>query len=247
VRDRVGRTRSAGFCQLALRTNAAVGVLCELSATWVRPSRMRSMVSLPALTIGSQPMIRSAAGHADAGGADVLLVFADQHMAPGGAALLGQTARILRDDALALDMRRHAEQLADGDDAGTADARHDDAPDLAGRRGQRPRGRFGQRPSSNGDKALSLAFFFSCPPSTVTKLGQKPLRQDMSLLQVDWLIWRLRPNSVSSGSTLMQLDCTPQSPQPSQTSSLMTTRLAGSTIARACAGGASRWRRSGRR
>jgi hypothetical protein len=40
---------------------------------------------------------------------------------------------------------------------------------------------------------------------------------------------RLRPNSVSSGSTLRQLLCTLQSPQPSQTSSLMTTRLAGST------------------
>jgi hypothetical protein len=49
------------------------------------------------------------------------------------------------------------------------------------------------------------------------------------LLQVLWLILRLRPNSVSSGSTLRQLDITPQSPQPSHTSSLMTTRLAGST------------------
>jgi hypothetical protein len=61
----------------------------------------------------------------------------------------------------------------------------------------------------------------------VTKLGQKPLRQEKSRLQVFWLILRLRPNSVSAGSTDRQLLCTEQSPQPSQTSSLMTTRLSG--------------------
>ncbi len=37
-------------------------------------------------------------------------------------------------------------------------------------------------------------------PSTVTKLGQKPLRQEKSLLQDDRLICRLRPNGVSFGS-----------------------------------------------
>jgi len=59
------------------------------------------------------------------------------------------------------------------------------------------------------------------PPSIVTKLGQKPLRQEKSLLQVDRLIRRLRPNGVSLGSTLRQFDSIEQSPQPSQTSSLM--------------------------
>ncbi len=39
---------------------------------------------------------------------------------------------------------------------------------------------------------------------------------------------RLRPNSVSTGATDTQFDWMPQSPQPSQTSSLMTTRLGGS-------------------
>jgi hypothetical protein len=48
------------------------------------------------------------------------------------------------------------------------------------------------------------------------------------LLQDDWLMARLRPNSVSSGSTDRQLDFTLQSPQPSHTISLITTRLAGS-------------------
>src|SRR5512135_670092 len=70
--------------------------------------------------------------------------------------------------------------------------------------------------------------FLSRPPSTVTKLGQKPFTQEKSLLQVDWLILRLRPYSVSSGSTDRQFDLTLQSPQPSQTISLITARLAGS-------------------
>ena len=48
------------------------------------------------------------------------------------------------------------------------------------------------------------------------------------MLQDDWWIWVLRPNSVSTGCTLRQFDFTPQSPQPSHTASLMTTRMAGS-------------------
>src|SRR5438105_4902414 len=63
-------------------------------------------------------------------------------------------------------------------------------------------------PSSTGAEPLLFDFFLSWLPSTVTKLGQKPLRQLMSLLQVLWLIVRLRPNSVSSGSTDRQLLCT---------------------------------------
>ncbi len=34
------------------------------------------------------------------------------------------------------------------------------------------------------------------------------------MLQTDWLIWRLRPNAVSLGSSAIQFDCSPQSPQP---------------------------------
>ena len=43
-------------------------------------------------------------------------------------------------------------------------------------------------------------------------------------MQVDWLILRLRPNSVLSGSTETQLEVFEQSPQPSQTRWLMKTR-----------------------
>ena len=73
--------------------------------------------------------------------------------------------------------------------------------------------------------AVALRIF---APWTVTKEGQKPLMQEKSLLQFDWSILRLRPNSVSIGCTATQFDFTPQSPQPSQTRSLMMTRLSGS-------------------
>ncbi|MNY26324.1 hypothetical protein D3C86_1601650 [compost metagenome] len=65
-------------------------------------------------------------------------------------------------------------------------------------------------------------------PSAVTKDGQKPFRHEKSLLHDDWLIWRLVPSSVSSGSTDRQFDLTEQSPQPSHTASLMKARRAGS-------------------
>ena len=82
----------------------------------------------------------------------------------------------------------------------------------------------------------------------MTKLGQKPLRQEKSLLQADWSMARLRPNSVSTGTTDRQFDCTRQSPQPSQTCSLMNDAPAPDRAScRACGGGAFRRRRSGRR
>jgi hypothetical protein len=52
--------------------------------------------------------------------------------------------------------------------------------------------------------------------------------QEKSLLQFDWSIRRLRPSSVSSGCTETQLEACEQSPQPSQTRSLMKTRFGGS-------------------
>ena len=48
------------------------------------------------------------------------------------------------------------------------------------------------------------------------------------MLQLDWSMVRLRPNSVSSGLTETQFESREQSPQPSQTASLMKTRLGGS-------------------
>ena len=114
-------------------------------------------------------------GGVDLGGEDGLRPVGDLDVAPGGAALLRQAAGVLRDHALAFEVRGHAEQLADGDDAGAADAADDDAPGGLGQR----QGRLGQR-RHRRQVALAVCFFgfFSCPPSTVTKLGQKPLTQE---------------------------------------------------------------------
>ncbi|MGO4834752.1 hypothetical protein AB4144_21085, partial [Rhizobiaceae sp. 2RAB30] len=43
-------------------------------------------------------------------------------------------------------------------------------------------------------------------------------------MQLAWSIARLRPNSVSTGTTERQFDCTEQSPHPSHTRSLMKMR-----------------------
>src|SRR3954469_1088700 len=89
-------------------------------------------------------------------------------------------------------------------------------------------GNVGSGGSGKSAGTTAPAPFFKVAPSTVTNDGQKPCTQEKSLFQLDWSIVRLRPNSVSSGCTETQFDLTPQSPQPSQTSSLMMTRLAGS-------------------
>ena len=47
--------------------------------------------------------------HADARGADRLLVVGNQHMTPSCAAFLRQTGRVLRDDAFAFDVRSHSQ------------------------------------------------------------------------------------------------------------------------------------------
>ena len=65
----------------------------------------------------------------------------DADMAHHRAALLREAGHVEHGDALAFEMRRHAEQRADRDDAGAADAGDQDAVRL-GERGQR---RLGQR------------------------------------------------------------------------------------------------------
>ena len=189
---------------------------------------MRESASRLAVTIWSQPITRSALAGADAGRVQVGLACRPGARAtsPGRPSAPGRSCRapIAPLPSTCAAMRQ---DLADGDHAGAADAGDQDAVRV--RRSSAAPARAG---AAGGASVawLTPAFFgfFSVPPSTVTKLGQKPLTHEKSLLQDDWLIWRLRPNSVSSGSTDRQFDCTEQSPQPSQTASLMTTRLAGS-------------------
>src|ERR1700688_3547544 len=86
----------------------------------------------------------------------------------------------------------------------------------------------GRAPSAKPPASIAPGRLRKLPPSTVTKLGQKPLRQEKSLLQLDWSIARFLPNSVSTGTTDRQFEVAEQSPHPSQTRSLMTTRRGGS-------------------
>src|SRR3546814_1364571 len=55
--------------------------------------------------------------------------------------------------------------------------------------------------SSAAPSPLTACCLRMLPPWTVTKLGQKPFTQEKSLLQDDWSMARLRPNSVSTGTT----------------------------------------------
>jgi len=60
-----------------------------------------------------------------------------------------------------------------------------------------------------------------------TNAGQSPSRQERSRLQLCWSIVVFRPNAVSIGCTDRQFETRAQSPQPSQTRWLITTRVGG--------------------
>ncbi len=104
---------------------------------------------------------------------DVLRLVGDADVAVDRAALLREAGHVDDADALAFEMRRHAEHAADGDDAGAADAGDDDAVRLADRRQHR----IGQRGCAS-PSATAPCRFFGLPPCTVTKDGQKPLTQE---------------------------------------------------------------------
>jgi len=96
-----------------------------------------------------------------------------QYMAPGGAALLGQAGRVLGNNALALDVRGHPEQLPDGDDAGAAHPGHHNAISAA-------RGQLGQdrlRKIAQGGRRGRLVFglFLQLAALDRDEAGAKPL------------------------------------------------------------------------
>ena len=219
---------SAGFCQLPFFTNAAVGVLLLFSATRVRPARMRRVVSLEALTMGSQPMIRSAAAMLTRVVRISSCVLATRtwlQVAPPFCANPAESCVTMPLPSMCAAMPSNWPMVITPVPPTPATTMPQGCV-MTGSSGS------GNAPRLSGRHAAVLDddFFLKVPPSTVTKLGQKPLRQLVSLLHVLWLMVRLRPSSVSRGSTDKQLDCTPQSPQPSHTSSLIITRTAGSTM-----------------
>ena len=74
-------------------------------------------------------------------GVNRIRTIGDLDMAPGSAALLSQPACILRYHALAFQMRGHAQQLTDCDDASAANAAHHNAPGFFSQRKHRLRNR----------------------------------------------------------------------------------------------------------
>ena len=97
-----------------------------------------------------------------------------------------KTGEIERRAGLAVDMRGHAKQRADSNDAGAADAGDEDIErhhPAQGGVGVRQIGK--QQPTDRPRRDRPSR---SLPPCTVTKLGQKPSMQEKSLLQFDWSI-----------------------------------------------------------
>ena len=104
-----------------------VGVECHMCSTKLHAQHRFLVSRNDGVATNDQVCI----GRAHPRGANVVRRVADEHMAPGTAAFLRQTRRVLRHDALAFNMRGHAQQLTDGDDACAAHACYDCAPDLA--------------------------------------------------------------------------------------------------------------------
>ena len=140
--------------------------------TRVWPALMApSTFLLPATTL-SPPSTRSAPAAGDADGVDLLRRIGDADMAVDRAALLREAGHVDDAGALAFQMRGHADDGADGDDAGAADAGDDDAVGMIGQR-QLGSGSAGQFAGS-----ATPSPFLSLAPCTVTKDGQKPLTQE---------------------------------------------------------------------
>ena len=89
----------------------------------------------------------------DADGVDVFERIGDADVAVDRAALLREAGHVDDADTLAFQMRRHAEDGADGDDAGAADAGDDHAIGMIGQRQRRLRQR---RPVRRQRNALAL-------------------------------------------------------------------------------------------
>src|SRR5476649_2807242 len=221
------REDASGNCQSGFFTNAAVDEPVELIIACVRPSPMRDKASREAVTIRSQPTTRSA------------LPVPTRVECRSACLSARRTCDITGPPFWASPLM--SSTMAPLPSTWAATARiwptvTTPVPPMPVIRmpygvavdGSTGVGSTACGPALGPPSTAAFFGFFSAPPSTVTKLGQKPVVQEKSLLQDDWLIWRLRPSSVSSGSTDRQLDCTEQSPQPSQTASLMTARLAGS-------------------
>ena len=138
----------------------------------------------------------------------------------------------------------HADQRADGDDAGAADAGDEDVEGLVVSTGA---GIGQRREVALEGLVMSMAFGFSAAAFDGDERRAEPFRHEKSLLQADWSICRFgrtrsRPARWRGSSTA------PRNRRSLRTTaSLMNTRRAGSTILPRLRRRRFRWRRSGRR
>ena len=154
---------------------------------------------------------------------------ADADMADHRAALLRHAGLVEHGDALAFEVRRHAQDGADGDDAGAADAGDQHAVGLVADRRQDGRGR--QRRSR---PSASAGLLSALPLRSAAAFDGDEARAEAVEAGEVLVAGRLVDGALAAELGLdrrrreRQFDCTEQSPQPSQTAWLMNTRLAGS-------------------
>jgi hypothetical protein len=125
----------------------------------------------------------------------------DAHVGHHGAALLRQAGHVEHGDALAVEVGGHAEQGADGDHAGAADAGDEDAVGLA--RTQKSGSGAGRRDPARRSQAAAAPHAAAMHRDDARA---EALLAGVVLVAGDWSMARLRPNSVSTGTTARQLD-----------------------------------------
>jgi hypothetical protein len=205
-----------------------------LTIARVTPRSARLSAGMLVATTMSQPRMRLAPPGAMRTVARSSAVGRDADMAHDRAVLLRQAREVERRARLAVDMGGHAEQRADGDDAGAADAGDEDVvrPSSCWHGRYRQVGEQCRRIGRRYGRALR-----SLPPCTVTKLG-RALDAGKVLVAVRLVD---PPLAAKLGFQRLHRDAVrdlEQSPQPSQTRSLMKMRLSGSGIEPALAAAA---------
>ena len=212
-------------------SDSATGISCVLASTRVRPRRTVCSASAEAATTMSQASTASACCASMRTWFSAALSLGQAHERQHRAALLREAHEVEHARRVAFEVRRHRDHRADGDDAGAADAGDEQVVRAGPRVRRRQRQLLDQRPRS------------APRPGRRARPGASSARRRRRRRSSGKSRWRRSSPccsstgrscacgraSVSSGTTATQFDCTEQSPQPSQTRSLMKRRRAGST------------------
>ena len=182
----------------------------------------------------------------DAHGVEVLGPGRDADVAHHRAVLLREAGEVEHRAALAFEMRRHADQRADVIDAGAADAGDQDAVGLVERRAASASAR-----SANGSSSTSSARPLGLARRAAMDRDEaraEALDAGVILVAVALVDLRACGRTRSPAASPRRSSTSPSNRRSlRRRASLMKTRLADRGTCRACGGGASRRRRSGRR